>query len=197
MLNLTVSRTSVIALITTASILLTPRESQAMNIFGFLADLFSGAGRIFSADVRATARAMPDSGAAYMGRTRLLRDDFHLAHGGPMVETVERAMSRAEVRSIRTNRALFKPRPVAPNAKLYVTDNVPNSAREAQRVLALPRKPTYKATLVVPKGAFSAPTPVRPVRQPTRTLPGGGLERTAPGSRIIPVQPASVRRLNK
>jgi hypothetical protein len=187
-----------LVLIAAASIMLTPHESHAMGLYNFLSDLFSGARRVVSfaaaGEGRLAARVGPESTSHYVTRRRLLRDDFHLAHGGPMTETVQRAMRRGEVQSIRTHKVLMKRDMSRP---IYVTHHVPHSARKAQRMLALPKKADFKATLVVPKGAFPPLTPVRPLRQLTRTLPGGGFERSVPGTRIVPVQLVNIQRLKK
>jgi hypothetical protein len=188
-----------VVLIAAVLIVLTPRESHAKGLYSFLSDLFSGARRIVSfaatGEGRLAARVGPESTSHYITRRRLLRDDFHLAHGGPMTETVQRAMRGGEVRSIRTYKALMKREMSRP---IYVTPRVPDSVREAQRLLALPKRPTFKTTLIVPKDAFPPPTPVPPLsRWLRRTLPGGGLERSVPGTRIVPVQVVSIQRLKK
>lgn len=187
-----------LVLLATVSILLTPRESHAMGLSNFLSDLSAGVRRIVShaaaGEGRLAAEAAPRSASHYMTRRRLLRDDFHMAHGGPMTETVERAMRREEAQSIRTQKVLMKR---DTSRSIYVTNHVPDSAREARRMLALPKKSDFKATLIVPKGAFSPLAPVPPLRRWMRTLPGGGLERSAPGTRIVPAQLIGLQRLKK
>ena len=138
----------------------------------------------------------PSSSTHYVTGRRFVRDDFHLAHGGPMTETVLRAVSREELIAIRRGNALMAKR--LPRRYLYVTSFVPSSAKEARRVLALPRMPEFVVRLQVPARVFSPATTVPPFhRLFRRTLPGGGLERTAQGTRVIPVRVLSYQPLQK
>jgi len=59
---------------------------------------------------------------------------------------------------------------------------VNSAAGRAQQRLALPGTPQVRATLEVPSNIFSNPSKVAP----KYNMPGGGMERTAPGNIDIP-----------
>ena len=107
-------------------------------------------------------------------------------------ETVQRAMSQAELDNIRKTGVLSRTKPDGTflGDKHYVSDAVNSRANRARQRLALPGKPEVRVTLDVPKGVFSSPTKV----QPKNRMLGGGLERTAPGNLNIPV---TIRRVDK
>ena len=63
-----------------------------------------------------------------------------------------------------------------------MTNSANNTAKKAQKRLALPVKPEVKVTIEVPVNKFSPPT----VAESKFGYPGGGLERTATGK--IPVK---------
>lgn len=102
-------------------------------------------------------------------------------------ETVQRAMSRAELESIQNLGALSRGGRPGPH---FVSDAVNSSATRARQRLALPGTPEVRVTLEVPQGTFSPPSTVQPYRIPgtNQVLPGGGLERTAPGNIDIPAR---------
>jgi RHS repeat-associated protein len=102
---------------------------------------------------------------------------------GKAEEVVQRAMSKAELASTESTGLLRGGR----DGTHYVSDAVNSGATRAQQRLALPVKPEVKATLKVPAGKFSPPSRVQPLQLPGgKTLPGGGMERTATGK--IPVK---------
>ena len=105
---------------------------------------------------------------------------------GRQTEVVQRAMSRAELQKIRENGVLSRGgRP----GDHYVSDAVNSAANRARQRLALPVQPEVRATLEVPKGVFSAPTRVQPYTLPNgQVLPGGGMERIAPGTIDVPAR---------
>ena len=94
------------------------------------------------------------------------------------VEVVQRAMSKAELKATKATGLLRGGR----EGTHYVSNSVNNSARRAQKRLALSGKPELKVTMEVPSGAFSDPTKV----PPKFGQPGGGMERTATGE--VPVR---------
>ena len=102
------------------------------------------------------------------------------------VETVQRAMSRAELENIQSTGLLSRGgRP----GTHFVTPAVNSNANRARQRLALPNQPEVRVTLEVPSRTFSSPTQVRPFRLDNgETLPGGGLEMIAPGNIDIPVR---------
>jgi len=102
------------------------------------------------------------------------------------VETVQRAMSRAELEDIQRTGTLRRGgRP----GDHFVSPAVNGDADRARQRLGLPRQPEVRVTLEVPANTFTAPSRVGPFTLPDgRVLPGGGLERTAPGSLDIPVR---------
>ncbi|MCP4543951.1 MAG: hypothetical protein GY832_43100 [Chloroflexi bacterium] len=102
------------------------------------------------------------------------------------MEAVQRAMSRAELENIQRTGMLSRGgRP----GDHFVSPTVNASVNRARQRLALPNQPEIRVTLEVPSGTFSSPSTVRPFDLPGgRTLPGGGLERVAPGNLDIPVR---------
>jgi len=96
-------------------------------------------------------------------------------------ETVQRAMSRAELEAIQNSGTLSRGGRLGDH---HVSDAVNSSANRARQRLALPQTPEVRATLEVPKGVFSSPSKVKPAN----SMPGGGLERTAPGNLNIPAK---------
>ena len=96
------------------------------------------------------------------------------------VETVQRAMSRAELESIQRTGLLSRGgRP----GDFFVSPSVNSNANRARQRLGLPNHPEVRVTLEVPAGTFSPLSTVQQFHLPSgRSLPGGGLERTAPGN---------------
>ena len=109
---------------------------------------------------------------------------------GRETEVVQRAMSRAELQRIKENGVLSRGgRP----GDHYVSDAVNSAANRARQRLALPVQPEVRVTLEVPKGVFSTPTRVQPYTLPNgQVLPGGGMERIAPGNIDIPARVINV-----
>jgi len=101
------------------------------------------------------------------------------AKGG--TETVQRAMSRAELGAIQKSGTLSRGGRLGDH---HVSDAVNSSANRARQRLALPQTPEVRATLEVPRGVFSSPSKVKSANR----MPGGGLERTAPGNLDIPAK---------
>jgi len=101
-------------------------------------------------------------------------------------EVVQRAVSRAELESIQRTGVLSRGgRP----GDFFASPSINSNANRARQRLALPNRPDARVTLEVPSGVFSQPTRVGPLRlEGGGTLPGGGLERIAPGSSDIPVR---------
>jgi hypothetical protein len=94
------------------------------------------------------------------------------------VETVQRAMSRAELAAMRSTGLVRGGR----QGTHFVSDAVNSTATRAQSRLALPTRPEVRVTMEVPAGRFSAPSRVQPYDMGSgRVLPGGGMERTATG----------------
>ena len=94
-------------------------------------------------------------------------------------EIVQRAMSRAEAGSIRGSGVLSRG---GRSGEHHVSDSVNSNAERARQRLALGETPEVRVTLEVPKGVFSQPSKVAP----KNNMPGGGMERTAPGSLDVP-----------
>ena len=102
------------------------------------------------------------------------------------VESVQRAMSRAELESIQRTGLLSRG---GRQGDHFVSPSVNANANRARQRLGLPKQPEFRVTLEVPAGTFSRPSTVRPFELPGGgTLPGGGLERVAPGNIDIPVR---------
>jgi hypothetical protein len=98
--------------------------------------------------------------------------------GEERTEIVQRAMSKAELEATRSTGLLRGGR----DGTHYVSDAVNSTASKAQSRLALPVRPEVRVKLEVPAGRFSAPTRVQPLEvAPGKTLPGGGMERSATG----------------
>ena len=97
-------------------------------------------------------------------------------------ETVQRAMSKAELKATEETGLLRGGRVGTAENPHFVSDAVNSEAKRAQQRLALKQTPEVKATLEVPAGKFSAPSKV----QPKNGMPGGGTERTATG--VVPVK---------
>lgn len=106
-------------------------------------------------------------------------------------ETVQRAMSQAELANIRKTGVLSRTKPdgTVLDGDHFVSNAVNSSANRAKQRLALPGTPEVRVTLDVPRGVFSRPSKV----QPRFNMPGGGVERTAPGNLDIP---ATIRRVD-
>ncbi|MFH0343774.1 MAG: RHS repeat domain-containing protein [Chromatiales bacterium] len=100
-------------------------------------------------------------------------------------EIVQRAMSRAELNAIQNTGFLSRGERAGDH---FVSDTVNSSANRARQRLALPQTPEVRATLEVPSGVFSKPTKVGP----GYNMPGGGMERTAPGKVDIPARVVDV-----
>jgi RHS repeat-associated protein len=96
-------------------------------------------------------------------------------------EIVQRAMSRGELKSIEESGALSRGGRDGP---FHVSDAVNSNAQRARQRLSLGETPEIRATLEVPKGVFSSPSKV----SPKYGMPGGGMERTAPGDINIPAK---------
>ena len=112
---------------------------------------------------------------------RAARSTRHV--GSTTTETVQRAMSRAELDATNKTGLLRGGRA----GTHYVSDTVNSTAGRAQQRLALPTQPEIRVTLEVKRGTFSAPSTVAPYRLPNGTiLNGGGTERTAVGD--VPVR---------
>jgi hypothetical protein len=104
----------------------------------------------------------------------------------PKTETVQRAMSRAELENIRRTGTLTRGGRAGDH---YASDAVNSTAGRTRQRLALPNQPDVRVTLEVPQGIFSSPSKVRPYTLPSgKTLPGGGMERIAPGNVDVPVR---------
>ena len=109
---------------------------------------------------------------------------------GRQTEIVQRAMSRAELQGIKNRGILSRG---GRSGDHYVSDAVNSTANRARQRLALPVQPEVRVTLEVPKGVFSAPTKVQPYTLPNgQVLPGGGMERIAPGNIDVPVRVISI-----
>ena len=105
---------------------------------------------------------------------------------GRQTEIVQRAMSRAELQGIMNRGILSRG---GRSGDHYVSDAVNSTANRARQRLALPVQPEVRVTFEFPKGVFSAPTRVQPYTLPNgQVLPGGGMERIAPGAIDVPVR---------
>lgn len=102
-------------------------------------------------------------------------------------EIVQRAMSKAELNATKSTGLLRGGR----KGTHYASDAVNNTAKKAQKRLALPNKPEVKVTMEVPSGSFSTPSKVKPAFN----QPGGGMERTATGN--VPVVVKKVKEYKK
>ncbi len=101
-------------------------------------------------------------------------------------EIVQRAMSKAELQNIRQTGLLSRDGRLGNH---YVSDAVDSTANRARQRLALPVQPEVRVTIEVPYGVFSSPAKVQPYVLPNGyTLPGGGMERIAPGHLDVPVK---------
>ncbi|KQN04846.1 hypothetical protein ASE85_07605 [Sphingobium sp. Leaf26] len=107
--------------------------------------------------------------------------------GGRATETVQRAMSRAELRATQDTGLLRGGRP----GTHFASDAVNSSAGRAQQRLALPQRPEVRVSMEVNKGAFSKPSRV----EPANGMKGGGMERTATGP--VPVQIKRIDEMKK
>jgi RHS repeat-associated protein len=142
---------------------LAPNAGPIMRGAGMVADAFRGVSR-------GGRRAAGEVGQAVVRGSR---------------ETVQRAMSRAELDSILDSGVISRGGRAGPH---YVSDAVSTDALRARQRLALPQTPEVRVTLDVPAGVFSTPTTVTP----DFNMPGGGLERIAPGSLDIPANVVNV-----
>lgn len=95
-------------------------------------------------------------------------------------ETVQRAMSRIELGAIQNSGVLSRGGRAGPH---YVSNAVNSTANRARQRLSLPGAPEVRVTMDVPIGIFSSPSRVKP----QFNMPGGGMERIAPGHLDIPV----------
>ena len=123
-------------------------------------------------------------GIPALGTIRRVNDAVDATKRG--TETVQRAMSRAELKAIQKSGMLSRGGRAGPH---YVSDAVNSTASRARQRLALPGTPEVRVTMDVPKGVFSSPSKVKS----QFNMPGGGKERTAPGHLDIPV---TIRRFN-
>lgn len=105
--------------------------------------------------------------------------------GSGATEVVQRAMSKAELKSIGESGTLSRG---GRSGDHFVSDAVNPDGNRARQRLALPQTPEVRATLEVPKGTFSPPAKV----EPKFGMPGGGTERIAPGHMDIPARIRSV-----
>jgi hypothetical protein len=96
-------------------------------------------------------------------------------------EIVQRAMSRAELKSVQNSGVLSRGGRRGPH---YVSDAVNSNALRARQRLSLSRTPEVRVTMEVPQGIFSNPSKV----SPKFGMFGGGMERTAPGNLNIPAK---------
>ena len=96
-------------------------------------------------------------------------------------EVVQRAMSRGELEAIQNSGLLSRGGRAGDH---FVSDAVNSAAGRARQRLALPGTPEVRVTLEVPSNVFSSPSKVAPKYQ----MPGGGMERTAPGGVDIPAR---------
>ena len=94
-------------------------------------------------------------------------------------EVVQRAMSRAELNAIQNSGFLSRGGRAGDH---FVSEAINSSAIRGRQRLALPGFPEVRATLEVPSGMFSNPSKVAP----KFNMPGGGMERTAPGNVDVP-----------
>lgn len=122
-------------------------------------------------------------GAAIATKGRVKGKHFVNSRG---TETVQRAMSRAELTAIQNSGVLSRGGRPGPH---YVSDAVNSTANRARQRLALPQTPEVRVTMEVPTGMFSKPSKI----EPYANMPGGGMERTAPGNLDIP---ATIRRID-
>jgi RHS repeat-associated protein len=96
-------------------------------------------------------------------------------------EIVQRAMSRAELEAIQGSGVLSRGGRAGDH---FASDAVNSNANRARQRLSLPGSPEIRATLEVPSGVFSTPNKVAP----KFNMPGGGMERIAPGNKDIPAK---------
>jgi len=96
-------------------------------------------------------------------------------------EIIQRAMSRGELKAIQESGVLSRGGRAGPH---YASDAVNTDALRARQRLSLSQTPEVRATIEVPSGVFSSPSRV----QPNFGMPGGGMERTAPGDMDIPAK---------
>ncbi len=136
---------------------------KAFRAGGRAADALSGATKV--ADVAQTAKKADAA--------------TDVANAG--TEVVQRAMSKTELASIESKGALSRG---GRKGDFFVSDSVNANGNRARQRLALGETPEVRATLEVPAGRFSEPAKV----QPANKMPGGGLERTAPGGVDIPAK---------
>ena len=101
-------------------------------------------------------------------------------------ETVQRAMSKAELKATQDTGLLRGGREGTAENPHFASDAVNSDAKRAQQRLALPKKPEVKVTMETPTGTFSSPSKV----EPKNGMPGGGTERTATGK--VPVKITNV-----
>ncbi len=100
-------------------------------------------------------------------------------------EVVQRAMSRAELTAIQESGVLSRGGRSGPH---YVSDAVNSNPLRARQRLSLQSTPELRVSLEVPAGTFGPPTPVGP----NFNMPGGGMERIAPGILDIPTRVVDV-----
>ena len=132
--------------------------------------------------VRSSGVSIPGAGA--LGKTVAkaadgIGDLTGAAKGA--TEVVQRAMSHAELDAIRSSGVLSRGGRAGDH---FVSDAVNSSANRGRQRLSLPGSPELRATLEVPSGVFSSPSKVAP----KYNVPGGGMERTAPGNVDVPAR---------
>ncbi len=129
-----------------------------------------------------TAAIAEEAGAldASVGSARAFESSAQGSTGfiSGQTETVQRAMSRAELDATRSSGLLRGGRP----GTHFVSDAVNASPLRARQRLALAQTPEVRVTMEVPQGRLSAPSKIASGSK----MPGGGTERTGSGS--IPVR---------
>ena len=136
-----------------------------------------------AADTAADALKAARKGGAAVEQTAKAGSKVALAgeSASKNTEVVQRWMSHGELKSIQESGVLNRGGRPGPH---HVTDAANTDALRARQRLALPETPEARVTLEVPKNTFSVPSKV----EPNFKMPGGGLERTAPGNLDIPVK---------
>jgi RHS repeat-associated protein len=139
--------------------------------------------KIVTTNVIKQALAEPISMVDGTGEAKIVSEALGAKSVVEATETVQRAMSKAELKDTKETGLLRGGR----EGTHYVSDAIGNDAKRVQQRLALGQKPEVKVTMEVPAGQFSKATKVDPAKTPDgNILPGGGSERTGTGN--IPVK---------
>lgn len=151
--------------------------------------LGSRVSKVVKATGNAVNRAMPPQ-FAYLTSTVAKATTAAVRSKSSRTEVVQRAMSRSEYEHMRRTNLLTR---TGPDGRRYPGDHfvspaISMDAKRARQRLALPGWPEVRVTLEVPRGVFSVPRRVQPYRVRDGILPGGGIERIAPGHLDIPVK---------